>query len=123
MTHFSPQPKPPKRSTVQRKKHAQRAATVKDVRAMVFERDSHCRIPWCCSPFYGELAHLKAKGMGGNPAGSRTTTANTARLCREHHQGLRSIHSGHIRWLFLSDKGADGPMAWSLFEALPKAEL
>jgi predicted restriction endonuclease len=34
------------------------------------------------------MAHLKARGMGGNPDGSRNTLDNTVWLCRYHHDVL-----------------------------------
>lgn len=100
------------------------------LREQVFARDEHlCRICFVTAPErsrYGflELAHLKARGMGGNPDGSRNTSANTACICSDHHRGTRSLHSGHIGYEFLEpEKGADGAMAWTFFEKLPKAEL
>ncbi len=102
--------------------------TIGEVRERVFERDGNrCRIPRCRQIVPGwqsdlELAHLKAKGMGGNPSGSRNTTANTICACHDCHQGPRSLHSGHIKYRFLTDKGADGPMAFEMCERLPVAE-
>lgn len=101
------------------------------IREIVFERDEyHCRV---CVAFNGpqssilmgplELAHLKAKGMGGNPDGSRGGTDNQICCCRTHHQGPRSIHSGHLKPIFLTAEGAAGPMAFVACEKLPKAEL
>jgi len=99
------------------------------LRKAVFERDQYaCRMPWCSVGHYGasvglELAHLKARGMGGNPDGSRNVTSNCICCCRSHHQGPRSLHSGHIKWEALTDQGADGPMAFTYYEKLPTAEL
>lgn len=97
------------------------------LREQVFARDDdRCRIPWCedVQPQHLELAHLKARGMGGNPDGSRNVSANCVAACRGCHQGTRSLHSGHIGYEFLEPrKGADGAMAWTFFEKLPKAEL
>lgn len=96
-----------------------------EVRAAVFERDAgNCRIPWCSVhliPFLtntNELAHLKGKGIGGDH-GLRTTTENCIVACREHHRGDRSLHSTHIQWRFLTDAGANGPMAFEFCEQLP----
>lgn len=94
----------------------------------VFARDADCcRMPWCrrfSPPGYdNELAHLEAKGMGGNPDDSRNTTANTICCCKDCHRGPRSLHSGHLKWRFLTDQGADGPMAFTWCEKLPTAEL
>lgn len=99
------------------------------VREQVFERDKHqcricvaSRIPALYGDYPLEWAHLKARGMGGNPDDSRNVTANTIVCCRNHHTGPRSLHSGHVHWQFLSDQGADGPMVFSFCEKLPKAE-
>ncbi len=100
------------------------------VREQVFARDSNrCRICTSVIGFavpdpYGwplEWAHLKARGMGGSK--SRDTTANTICCCVAHHRGRRSLHSGHLKWRFLTDKGADGPMEFCFQERLAKAEL
>jgi len=62
--------------------------------------------------------------MGGNPDGSRDTTANTICACRGHHQGVKSLHSGHLKWTCVSEEdGANGPMIFHFHEKLPKAEL
>jgi 5-methylcytosine-specific restriction endonuclease McrA len=97
------------------------------VREQVFIRDEHrCRIPWCkCLASTGRLewAHLKARGMGGNPDGSRDTTENTIAACSQCHRGTRSLHSGHLKWAFLTDKGANGAMSFTWCEKRPKADL
>ena len=41
-----------------------------------------------CSERGEEMAHLQAKGMGGNPDQSRNTLAGTVFLCRYHHDVL-----------------------------------
>ncbi len=41
-----------------------------------------------CSAPGTEMAHLRGKGMGGNPDGSRNVIANTVWLCRYHHDLL-----------------------------------
>lgn len=38
-----------------------------------------------CREHGEEMAHLEAKGMGGNPNQSRNTLRNTVWLCRWHH--------------------------------------
>ncbi len=91
------------------------------IRETVFQRDDdQCRIPWCHRRTMLEWAHLDAKGMGGSPAAD--TTANTICACRSCHQGPRSIHSGHLKWRFLTSQGADGPMCWEYYEKRPKAD-
>ncbi len=100
------------------------------VREKVFQRDGNrcrvCQIVGTTSlALFGilEWAHLKARGMGGNPTKSRDTTENTICCCAEHHRGRRSLHSGHLKWRHLTDKGADGAMEFCFQERLPKAEL
>ncbi len=97
------------------------------VREQVFDRDGRCRI--CKTLGFEkdldnrhEHAHLKARGMGGNPDDSRNTIQNTIRSCWGHHQGRRSLHSGHVKWRHLTADGAEGPMAFEVCERLPKAE-
>ncbi len=102
-----------------------RRPSIAPVREAVFARDDWaCRI---CVHFYlqqtpaTELAHLHARGMGGSR--QRDTTANCIAACRWHHQGPRSLHSGHLKYRCLTDMGADGPMAFWLVDRLPKAEV
>ncbi len=99
------------------------------LREVVFARDDFsCRI--CAALGHHqitgqpslELAHLKARGMGGNPSGTRNVSSNCICCCRLHHQGPMSLHSGHIKWQALTDHGADGPLAFTVYEKLPKAE-
>lgn len=115
-----PQPKPIKRSTAKRKNHKAIVANTNLVRADVFDRDDYsCRlVPNCGAAGVNlQLVHLEAKGMGGDH-GTRTTTANCVVGCFAHHQGHRSLHSGHIKYRFLTDRGADGPMVFEYHEAI-----
>jgi hypothetical protein len=124
-------PKPIKRRTVKAKRDKAKAANIGLVREAVFERDGEmCRIPHCMThkaklhaPFFGvlELAHIDARGMGGNPDLTRDTTANTICCCAGHHQrfGKESLHSGYIKVRALTDKGADGPLCFEFYERLP----
>ena len=102
------------------------------IRDTVFNRDNGCRV---CRGLFNEAqrrmfnggrlewAHLQARGMGGTPDGRRDTTANTICCCAEHHRGVRSLHSGHLEVIPLTDAGADGPIAVVRYEKLPKADL
>lgn len=88
-----------------------------EVRESVFDREQYrCRIPWCEETAY-EMAHLADKGMGGDH-GLRTTTANCVAVCTGHHRGTRSLHSGHLKFEFLSSRGADGPIRFSYDEQI-----
>jgi len=117
--HFNPQPKPVKRRTVKAKRKAVKRANIADVRWRVLRRElSSCRVPHCLY-LTVELAHLRARGMGGNPDLSRDTTANTIACCKWHHRGNRSLHSGHIKVRALTYEGADGPLCFEFYEQLP----
>jgi hypothetical protein len=94
----------------ERKQRRQQATRQTDyVRRAVQRRDRVCRVPGCKAR--GELAHLEAKGMGGDH-GLRTTTANCALVCHDHHRGQRSIHSGDLVVEKLTAAGADGPLGF-----------
>lgn len=74
-----------------------------------------CRWPGCEYWKHGvivEGAHLIDKGMGGDPKQLRTQVELMIRLCKIHHQGPCSLHSGHRRIDFLTDRKADGPCAF-----------
>lgn len=82
----------------------------------VRKRDGHkCIWPDCenCRRYQPriEVAHGKAKGMGGDH-GERSTADNMSCLDFLTHQGERSIHSGHKRVRPLNKKlGHNGPRA------------
>lgn len=123
---FNPVPKPVKRTTTKRKRDVALNANTGTVRERVFDRDGHrCRlVPGClATESQLELVHLEDRGMGGNPDGSRDTTANTVCGCREHHRGARSVHSGHLQWRFLSKDGADGKMVFEFYESIGRVVL
>lgn len=80
-------------------------------------RDKTCRFPQCpCRKLNlrTEVAHSSHRGMGGNPAGDRTTTAGLVLLCLDRHQGRTSLHSGDIQWTSVTSAGADGPIEWHM---------
>lgn len=75
-----------------------------------------CRWPDCEVPqgtFWGQIdpAHVQAEGMGGDPTLQRTTLENILAVCRWHHRGPRSLHSGHLKVEKLTPQGTRGPMA------------
>ena len=94
---------------------AERASRRRDVenserknKALVRKRDKTCRWPGCeCKgrTLGLEVAHLKAKGMGGDH-GKRSTPDQMILLCRERHQGPWSLHSGHCRIYLTGPYGA-----------------
>jgi hypothetical protein len=90
-------------------------------KAKARKRDGgRCRFPLCgCRalklPPRVEVSHDRHKGMGGNPAGDRSTSAGLITLCDHRHQhGVFSRHKGTLRTRYLTDDGNDGPVAWDL---------
>ena len=78
-------------------------------------RDRVCRWPNCpeCRRYKSrlEVAHLDAKGIGGDH-GERSTADRMVLLCMLVHQGPRSLHSGDRRIEPLTVAGANGPCAF-----------
>lgn len=72
-----------------------------------------CQFPGCgvSGRHNVEAAHLEDSGMGG-----RFSVSNHRRcfitLCRDHHQGRRSLHTGYIDVRPLSEDAGDGPLGW-----------
>lgn len=81
-------------------------------------RDKRCRFPLCECKRYGlqlHVSHLRHKGMGGNPKGDRSVPALMLLLCVwRHQQGRIAIHRGTLRWVALTEAGADGPIKWEV---------
>lgn len=81
-------------------------------KAAVRRRDVRCRWPNCrdcaTTPTRLEVAHLDAKGIGGDH-GQRTSADRMILLCFPAHQGPRSLHSGDKRIEPLTELGTDGP--------------
>lgn len=110
--------KPVKGAMVLARKQKQREIkqSEKDVKAEVTRRDGQkvCRLnPDCPHVKVGvrvEGVHLDSKGLAGDH-GVRTKTELMVRGCFICHQGVRSIHSGHLRVKFLTNKKANGPIA------------
>ena len=84
----------------------------------VRERDRKCRFPLCaCGRFRLrlEVSHQKHRGMGGNPSMDRTTPESMILVCSARHKENRvSLDRGTLRWRALSDRGAEGPVAWDV---------
>ena len=81
-----------------------------------------CRWPGCefwKQGYRVDAAHVEAKGIGGDKRLYRTTTANLIRLCIRHHLGPFSLHSGDLRIVALTERGADGPVQFEVRD--PKA--
>ena len=68
--------------------------------------DSCCR--HCGSRDQVEVAHVKHRGMGGNPAMDRTHLAGLVTLCALHH---REVDAKRLKMSFGPD-GANGPIVF-----------
>jgi len=79
-----------------------------------------CRWPGCEYWKHGvivEGVHLVDKGMGGDPKQLRTQLDLMIRLCKIHHQGPVSIHSGHRVVEFLTERKTNGPCTFKTRKA------
>lgn len=124
-------PKPIKRRTAKAQRRKIKAANIMAVRDLVEVRDGEqCRVGAVLRRFgyqssaYGiegrlELAHVRARGLGGNPDLSRDTTENTLLMAARLHRGQWSHHSGHLKIEALTDSGTNGPIAITFYEKLP----
>jgi hypothetical protein len=90
----------------------ERKAHEDQIERAVKARDrNRCRVPGCRER--GEWAHLNHRGMGGNPKGDKSTTAETLCLCRPHHrEGPDSLDQGGMEVIPLTKAGCDGPLAF-----------
>lgn len=80
-------------------------------KAKVRKRDRGCRWPGCdCRKqnIRTEVAHLHAKGSGGDH-GVRSTADQMIELCVLRHQGSPSLHSGDLKIEPQTAVGTDGP--------------
>lgn len=111
-------PKPQKGDSL-REKHERRAATVafeETEKAKVRKRDRFCRWPHCenCKRYKPrlEVAHVRAKGMGGD-GGERSTADQMILLDYLSHQGGNDSVEQHGRRVEpLTAAGTDGPCAF-----------
>jgi hypothetical protein len=88
--------------------------------------DHHrCQRPGCIVQGVGrvESAHLDGKGMGGDHGARSDSPACFVTTCSDCHQGPRSLHSTHLLVVPLSDRGADGPLAWYVRPTLTDAYM
>lgn len=94
------------------KRRQVRAALETQIRKGVRIRDrQRCRWPGCRWEKKGvrlEVAHLHAKGIGGDKKLRRTTRDQLILLCFLHHQGERSLHSGDLKVVPETHAGTDG---------------
>ena len=131
--------KPIKRNagiTAQRRKakHRRLARNEREHKAEARARDGgpgfaltgRCRFPICgCArfnyagpgtPAFVEVSHLRHKGMGGDPTGERSQPELMICLCAWRHKESRfSVDKKNLRWVPLTDAGANGPVTWEMF--------
>lgn len=114
----------PNRKVVERQDKLKLVAAERKAKEKVRDRDKRCRFPLCgCKKFrrHTEVSHSEHKGMGGNPAGDRSTSALMVLLCPFRHKENRySIDRGLLKWEPLTDKGADGPIQWLMAQNDPR---
>lgn len=108
-------PKPALPLRIERhERKVRRAGIERQAKQDVKARDHHqCRWPTCqfrriSQPL--DAAHVMAAGMGGDPTSARMRTENLVTICRTHHQGPESLHSGDLKIEALTPAGADGPL-------------
>lgn len=103
-------------------KEARRKAREMDERTAKAEAKAsdggRCRWPGCdCRQrrLSVEMAHVAAKGMGGTPDGRRNDPRNLITLDIERHRtGRKSLHSGDLKIVALTEDGTRGPCEfWS----------
>jgi hypothetical protein len=102
----------------QKAKKAEARSFEDEQKDMVRKRDGkRCRWPFCRHRRVAlHVAHLVAKGMGGDPTGERSMADKMIQLCEPHH--LWDPQEGHPDGCLehhqlaiepLTDRGTDGP--------------
>lgn len=104
------------RKKAEKKKKTDRKTKERQSMDVARKADRGCRFPLCGCKKLGlrvEVAHLRHRGMGGNPKGDRTQPDNVISLCTHRHQhGAVSLHKGTLRIEPLTDAGTRGPVAF-----------
>lgn len=110
--------KPAKGTALRERRKRRRKTKTKetDAKRDVRLRDRYCRFPLCGCKRAGyalHVSHKVHKGMGGNPAGDRSTADSMVYICApRHREHVLSIDRGTLRWVALTPMGAEGPIAW-----------
>lgn len=88
-------------------------------KAKVRKRDGHCRWPHLtpeakelCRREVSEVAHMSAKGAGGDKLSIRSQAKLMIRVCKPVHQGPGSLHAGDRKVVYLTKDKAAGPLAF-----------
>lgn len=107
-------PKPAKGAAAKARRAArakiERAERLAKMNAIIRDlgRCRRCNASW---PFaINEVAHLVDKGMGGDHGLRSSSPSDYVTLCADCHRGPRSVHSGHVRIVCLTDQRGDGPV-------------
>jgi hypothetical protein len=115
-------PKPERRATVKGRDKREEGRVLATVRAVVFARDRWCRawrdvegaglsIGPCCGPH--ELMHLKKRSATrGMAPHDRHDASWCVRGCARHHAMEEGRQRPRLRWQYLTEAGANGPMSW-----------
>lgn len=119
-----PIPKPEPRRRIKDRAKRQEAKVIAKVRAEVSVRDGSCRLmhsnaalrakiielfgPCEGVPEWAHLNEHRRSATRGMEPEERHTTAGSAMLCTRHH-AMEEAH--RIRFEYLTDLGADGPMS------------
>lgn len=100
------------RKKAEKKKKTDRKTKERQSMDVARKADRGCRFPLCGCKKLGlrvEVAHLRHRGMGGNPKGDRTQPDNVISLCTHRHQhGPVSLHKGTLRVEPLTTEGTRG---------------
>jgi hypothetical protein len=100
------------------KKTTKRAGRERKQKDVVRDRDVYCRFPLCGCRKHKlplESAHLKHKGMGGNPKENLSEPEKLITLCRPRHRTLPiSMHGAGLRVRPLTKEGTAGPCAFDV---------
>lgn len=107
-----------RRAAKRRKLDAVELAHMREAR----DRDRYCRFPvcgcqqqWQAGPYQAEVSHATHRGMAGDPTGERSHPSRLLLLCNWRHKLSKfSIDRKGIRWVPLTDAGANGPIQWEL---------
>lgn len=81
----------------------------------VREREDYtCRFPHQCG-LACEVSHQRHRGMGGDPTGECSDPRIMVAVCHViHRTGRIALDKKNLRWVPLTDAGADGPIEWQV---------